>query len=137
MTNDYTRLTLDSIALCAMDKRFNSFYSENMHPFMNGMGEFLSECFPRANRTRLESFLKREPERRFHENIRTMRTVAEGVMAHRRKHPFDKKDLLNAMLYGKDPKTGEHLSDDNVMNNMITFLIAGESEHPILHSTRP
>ena len=36
-TDDYTRLTLDSIALCAMDKRFNSFYKDELHPFVNAM----------------------------------------------------------------------------------------------------
>ena len=29
------------------------------------------------------------------------------------------------MLYRKDPKTGEKMSDANITNNMITFLIAG------------
>jgi cytochrome P450/NADPH-cytochrome P450 reductase len=32
VSEDMTRLTLDSIALCAMDMRFNSFYKEEMHP---------------------------------------------------------------------------------------------------------
>ena len=27
-TDDFTRLTLDTLALCAMDYRFNSFYTE-------------------------------------------------------------------------------------------------------------
>lgn len=40
VTNDFTRLTLDSIALCAMGKRFNSFYSEEMHPFVGAMVRF-------------------------------------------------------------------------------------------------
>lgn len=31
VTDDFTRLTLDSIALCAMDTRFNSFYHEKLH----------------------------------------------------------------------------------------------------------
>jgi len=32
---------------------------------------------------------------------------------------------LNAMLNGVDPKTGEKMTEDSVIDNMITFLIAG------------
>ena len=55
-----------------------------------------------------------------------MRSVAQHVIDDRRAHPVDKKDLVNAFLYGKDPKTGKSLPDENIMNNMITFLIAGK-----------
>lgn len=37
VTDDFTRLTLDAIALCAMDFRFNSFYKESMHPFIDAL----------------------------------------------------------------------------------------------------
>ena len=125
VTDDYTRLTLDSIALCAMDKRFNSFYSDKLHPFVDAMVDFLLESGRRPRRTRLESLLYPSYDRQYQQDIALMRKVAEQVIAHRRANPSDKKDLLNAMLFGKDPKTGERLSDDNIMNNMITFLIAG------------
>jgi cytochrome P450/NADPH-cytochrome P450 reductase len=32
---------------------------------------------------------------------------------------------MNAMVNGKDPKTGEPLTEDSIVDNMITFLIAG------------
>ena len=124
-TDDYTRLTLDSIALCAMDKRFNSFYSEKMNPFVDAMVGFLVESGRRARRTRIEALFSRSAQLQYEKDISTMRRVAEEVIAHRRANPSDKKDLLNALLFGKDPKTGQRLEDDNIMNNMITFLIAG------------
>ena len=31
------RLALDTISLCAFDYRFNNFYREDMHPFVNAM----------------------------------------------------------------------------------------------------
>ena len=125
VTNDFTRLTLDSIALCAMDKRFNSFYHEEMHPFVDAMSEFLAESGARSKKTHLQMMLNRGATQRYEANIALMKTVAQEVVDRRRKTPSDKKDLLNAMLFGKDPKTGERLSDETVMNNMITFLIAG------------
>lgn len=54
-----------------------------------------------------------------------MRDVADHVIQDRRAHPSDKKDLVAAFIHGKDPKTGKSLSDENIANNMITFLIAG------------
>lgn len=126
VTDDFTRLTLDSIALAAMDKRFNSFYHEEMHPFVDAMTEFLIESGLRPRRTRLEMLLNRAPTIQYEKNIETMRSVAQEVLDRRRRNPSDKKDLLNAMLLGKDPKTGERLTDESIMDNMITFLIAGK-----------
>ena len=54
-----------------------------------------------------------------------MKSVAASVIKERRTHPSTKKDLLNAMILGEDPKTGKTLPDNNIINNMITFLIAG------------
>jgi cytochrome P450/NADPH-cytochrome P450 reductase len=124
-TDDYTRLTLDSIALCAMDKRFNSFYKEELHPFVNAMVGFLVESGNRTRRTRIEAFLHPQFQRQYDQDIALMRTVAAEVVAHRRANPTDKKDLLNAILFGKDPQTSERLTDESIMNNLITFLIAG------------
>lgn len=62
----------------------------------------------------------------FQDNIDEMVAVSKELMDARRKNPSDKKDLLNAMMKGKDPKTGEGLDDDTIIKNMITFLIAGK-----------
>ena len=64
-----------------------------------------------------------------------MKSVALQVINERRSHPTDKKDLVNAMLYGKDPKSGKTLPDDNIVNNMITFLIAGMAHSGCLQET--
>lgn len=125
VTDDFTRLTLDSIALASMDKRFNSFYREDMHPFVDAMTEFLVESGARNRKTRLEMLLNRAPQIQYEKNIALMRSVAQEVIDRRRKTPSDKKDLLNALLLGKDPKTGERMTDESIMDNMITFLIAG------------
>lgn len=125
VTDDYTRLTLDSIALCAMDKRFNSFYHEEMHPFVNAMVGFLLESGLRPRRTKLEQLWSSKANRRYQEDIDLLKKTAQEVVDRRRANPSPKKDLLNAMLFGKDPRTGEKLTDESIMNNMITFLIAG------------
>lgn len=125
VSSDFTRLTLDSIALCAMDKRFNSFYSENMHPFVDAMVDFLVESGARETRTKLESILRPGKNRRYQRDINLMRTLSQDMVDQRRAHPSPKKDLLNAMILGADPTTGEKMTDKNIIDNMITFLIAG------------
>lgn len=51
-------------------------------------------------------------------------TSGHVVVAKRRAHPTEKKDLLTLMLQGKDPKTGQGLSDENIMYNVSTSLYA-------------
>ena len=42
VVHDMTSLTLDTIALCGFDYRFNSFYRETNHPFVDAIGGALS-----------------------------------------------------------------------------------------------
>lgn len=36
-----------------------------------------------------------------------------------------RKDVLAALVFGRDPKTGGQLSDEHIIHNMLTFLSAG------------
>ncbi|EFE36292.1 cytochrome P450 oxidoreductase OrdA-like, putative [Trichophyton benhamiae CBS 112371] len=125
VTDDFTRLTLDSIALCAMGTRFNSFYHEDMHPFVHAMVGFLAESGARASRPAVVQYFMHSAQQQYDADIELMKKVAGDLVADRKANPNDKKDLLNAMLKGKDARTGEHMTEDSIMNNMITFLIAG------------
>lgn len=122
---DFTRLALDTIALCSMDYRFNSFYREEMHPFIGAMGGFLAESGLRATRLAVQTIFMRAANRKFGADIALMTNISEEVVQRKRLHPTNKKDLLNAMLTGIDPVTGEGMSDESIVRNMITFLIAG------------
>jgi cytochrome P450 / NADPH-cytochrome P450 reductase len=125
VTDDFTRLALDTIALCSMDFRFNSYYSEKMHPFIAAMGDFLIECGKRNRRPPFASFFYRNAEQKFADDIELMRRTSDELLKHRRENPSNRKDLLTAMLNGVDPKTGGKLSDSSITDNLITFLIAG------------
>jgi cytochrome P450 / NADPH-cytochrome P450 reductase len=54
-----------------------------------------------------------------------MGEVCKDLVQLRRQNPTEKRDLLNAMINGKDPKTGEKMPDGLIGANMRTFLIAG------------
>ncbi|PNH46283.1 hypothetical protein VD0003_g9045 [Verticillium dahliae] len=125
VTDDFTRLTLDTLALCSMGFRFNSFYSPVLHPFIESMGDFLVECGHRANRLPLPSLFYRARDQKFDADISVLRTTAKEVLESRKAGKSDRRDLLTAMLEGVDPKTGKKMSDESIMDNLITFLIAG------------
>ncbi|KAK7193653.1 hypothetical protein DPSP01_000204 [Paraphaeosphaeria sporulosa] len=125
VTDDFTRLTLDTIALCAMDYRFNSYYSEHMHPFIQAMADFLKVSGDRARRDPITQMFYRSETAQYWENVQLLRKVSQEVIDKRKQNPTQKKDLLNGMLNGVDPKTGEKMNEESIIDNMITFLIAG------------
>lgn len=125
VTDDFTRLTLDTIALCAMDYRFNSYYSEAVHPFVQAMADFLKVSGDRARRGPMVQMFYRQESQKYWEDIELLRKTSQEVINARKENPTEKKDLLNAMLNGVDPKTGEKMTEESVIDNMITFLIAG------------
>jgi cytochrome P450/NADPH-cytochrome P450 reductase len=127
VTEDMTRMTLDTIALCAFDYRFNSFYQREMHPFIGAMVDALAEAGARTRRPGLASKMLLRTRRAYEDDLELMREVADALIAERKRDPdaAQKKDLLGLMLQGRDPVTGEGLSDENIRFQLVTFLIAG------------
>jgi cytochrome P450/NADPH-cytochrome P450 reductase len=127
VTDDFTRLTLDTIALCAMDFRFNSFYQDEMHPFVQAMVGVLSQGAARMTTPKLIQKLQVRKNEQVKVDARYQRDTAENLVKRRRDNPSSKADLLNAMVNGRDPKTGRGMRDELIAANMTTFLIAGRS----------
>ena len=122
-TSDFTRLTLDSIAICAMDIRFNSFYRNENHPFVKAMAAGLLESGRRAFRPAIvNDYIYRSATKTFFENCDIMRATARQAIKERQNHPSQKNDLLNAMLLGKDPKTGQGMSEVSILTNTVFVL---------------
>lgn len=110
VVDDFTRLTLDTIALCAMDFRFNSYYYQKMHPFIDAMADFLKVSGDRSRRDGITQMFYRAETQKYWEDIELLRKTSLDVINARRANPSDKKDLLNGMLNGVDPKTGEKMT---------------------------
>ena len=125
--DDFTRVSLDTIALCAMNMRFDSFYSDALHPFVGAITYFLGESGRRATRPAFVSnYIYRAATRQYWESIQEMKDIAQQAIDERRRNPVAKRDLMNAMLYEKDPKSGKQMTDLSVIQNAITFLGAGK-----------
>ncbi|MDV2685717.1 bifunctional cytochrome P450/NADPH--P450 reductase [Alkalihalophilus lindianensis] len=123
---DMTRLTLDTIGLCGFNYRFNSFYTEKNHPFIESMVSALDEAMNQLHRLEIQDKLSIRKKNTFKKDIDTMYELVDKLIADRkRSDEIDKGDLLSRMLEGVDPQTGEGLDDENIRYQMITFLIAG------------
>jgi cytochrome P450/NADPH-cytochrome P450 reductase len=142
VSDDFTRLAFDTISLCAMGYRLNSFYTPDVPEFVQAMGDFLSECYFRPRR--LFNAFRTGSNAKFEADADKMMELCAqsgchsfsplracthdlgSVIAARKSSGINRGDLLDRMLHGRDPKTGEGLSDENIMYQLITFLIAGK-----------
>src|SRR4051794_27748508 len=124
---DMTRLTLDTIALCGFGYRFNSFYRDTPHRFVEAMMRTLTESQTRARQLKVQTRLRIRAQRQLDEDQAFMNDLVDGLIAQRRAQgdAGDTTDLLGRMLTGVDKQSGEGLTDVNIRAQCITFLIAG------------
>ena len=115
---DMTRLTLDTIALCGFGYRFNSFYRDTPHPFVDAMMRVLAESQARARQLPIQTRLRVRAQRQLEEDQAFMNDLVDGLIAERRAvlevrgDAADNTDLLGRMLTGVDKQTGEKLPDE-------------------------
>ncbi|MGW4794381.1 bifunctional cytochrome P450/NADPH--P450 reductase [Nonomuraea sp. NPDC004297] len=126
VADDMTRLTLDTISLTGFGYRFNSFESPELHPFLVAMGGALTEAMHRNQQLPFVTRLKKKNEESYRRDIATMQALVDEVVKQRRSEGgTGPKDLLGLMLEASDPRSGARLSDENIRNQVLTFLIAG------------
>ncbi len=127
VVHDMTALTLDTIGLCGFDYRFNSFYREDYHPFVESLVRSL-ETIMLTRGLPFEGLWLRNRNRDLADDVAFMNKMVDEIVAERRKNAeaaADKKDMLGAMMTGVDRATGEQLDDVNIRYQINTFLIAG------------
>lgn len=125
VADDMTRFTLDSIAVAGFGHRFNSFEKEELDSFLEALGRALGESLNMITRLPIQQRFAKKAMRQYEADIAEMNALVDGIIAERRLHPNDGKDLLNLMLSAVDPETGEGLDDINIRYQVLTFLIAG------------
>jgi cytochrome P450/NADPH-cytochrome P450 reductase len=99
-----------------MDFRFNSYYSEKLHPFIEAMADFLKTSGDRVRRDPISQLFFRTETAQYWEKIELLRATSKGVIDKRKQNPTEKKDLINAMLNGVDPKTGEKMTEESIVS---------------------
>jgi cytochrome P450/NADPH-cytochrome P450 reductase len=118
VSDAFTRLTLDTIALCSFDYRFNSFYQSDMHPFVTKALDALLESGRRAGRTELETRVRKWSQDKYDDDIAYCWKLCDELVADRKANPTDVNDLLNIMLKARDPETGEGMRDELIRYEM-------------------
>jgi len=81
---DMTRLTLDTIALCGFGYRFNSFYRETPHPFVEAMVRVLSESQNRMRQMPIQTRLRVKAERQLEDDNAFMNDLVDRIIAERK-----------------------------------------------------
>jgi cytochrome P450/NADPH-cytochrome P450 reductase len=127
VVHDMTALTLDTIGLCGFDYRFNSFYREDYHPFVESLVRSL-ETIMMTRGIPLEGLWLQKRRKTLGEDVAFMNKMVDEIVAERRQNTGadeTKKDMLGAMMTGVDRATGTQLDDVNIRYQINTFLIAG------------
>ena len=125
IVHDMTAVALDTIGICGFNYRFNSFYRQDYHPFINALTNTLETCMMQRGLPFEATLLKKRLDQ-MEQDVGYMNKLVDDIIAERRKGgDRAENDLLNYMLDGVDKTTGESLSDENIRYQINTFLIAG------------
>ncbi|ORE06120.1 cytochrome P450 [Rhizopus microsporus var. microsporus] len=124
-----TNLTFETIGRIGFGYEFNLLEGRDQKPneFIEAMGYCLRQALQRVQQAEFVKSLPIEANRRFDRSVRLMHEVVENVIRERKSSPDatnKEKDLLGFMLNARD----EHnlgLSDENIRDQVVTFLIAG------------
>ena len=86
----------------------------------------------RPNRSRLRNWWKQS---QLDKDTKTMRTYTADILKAQKDNPRpERRDMLYALMNGKDPETGEGLSETQIIDEIVTMPI-GASIAPSLIST--
>lgn len=130
VTNDLDRMGLISVTQCFFHQRIHALEGPEP-PMIKAMDGATLEAMKRPTRPGFINTLFFQ--RRFERDTKTMRKYAAAVVAKRKAEPTDRKDMLFALLEGKDPQTGESLNYERVIDEIVTIYI-GASTAPNLVS---
>jgi cytochrome P450/NADPH-cytochrome P450 reductase len=91
------------------------------------MVSFLIESESRSKRPGFANdYIFRKKTQKYWEDANKMREIGREVVHRRRNIIYRKKDLIDAMIHEADPKTGQKMTEESIIDNIATFLIAGE-----------
>ncbi|KAK4512250.1 uncharacterized protein ATC70_002946 [Mucor velutinosus] len=123
-----TNLTFETIGRIGFGYTFNLMdRSKPSHVFIDAMSYALSNSLNRFARPTFMKQLPLESNRTWERGNNLMKSIVDDVIRERKNSPDAKnmeKDLLGFMLNARD-EHGEGLTDENIRDQVVTFLIAG------------
>jgi cytochrome P450 len=121
---DMTRATLQAL----QDTVLGASLSEEDRSFIEQAGaKFLASSIWKValSSLRLPPWIPHPGARSMVRDGQTMRDVAARVLAKARESGAQGNDLLHRLVTARDPATGEAMPDDLIVDNVVTFLVAG------------
>ncbi|PWY80427.1 cytochrome P450 [Aspergillus sclerotioniger CBS 115572] len=120
VTNDLDRLNHAANMLCFFDQRLHCL--EGPEPsLIKAMEAATTEAVRRSSRLKIINWLLYQ--RKFDAYNKTLRDYSAGCIEHRRANPSAKKDMLYAIMEGKDPQTGLGLNEEQMIDEIINVFI--------------
>lgn len=130
LVEELNRLNLEATTLTLFGKKLGCIAASTEHPMIGAMESSTSEAMKRPTRPGLLNKLVFGGK--FKSAIRVMRKdYAADLVAYRKQHPTERKDVLAAMLEGTDPETGKKLTESQVIDEIVSMPI-GSSTAPCL-----
>ncbi|KAK0610715.1 cytochrome P450-like protein [Bombardia bombarda] len=125
--DDLNSLNLEATTLTFFGKKLNCLTGP-VHPMIQAMEDSTSEAMKRP--TRVPKFLNSLVYgTKFKSATAAMRAWATDLVKYRNENPTDRRDLLWAMMNVKDPESGKALTDEQVIDEIVTMPI-GSSTAP-------
>ncbi|KAI8377698.1 cytochrome P450, partial [Radiomyces spectabilis] len=124
-----TNLTFETIGRVGFGYDFHLLDKRDapVHPFIEAMGYCLQRVVTRVQQAQFMKHLPTEANRRFDRSVELMHETVDRVIQERKASPEAhdiNKDLLGFMLNARD-ENDLGLSDENIRDQVVTFLIAG------------
>ncbi|KAI9018068.1 cytochrome P450 [Phycomyces nitens] len=124
-----TNLTFETIGKIGFGYEFGLLDKREAppHPFIEAMGYCLKQSIARFSQAQFIKTLPLEMNRRFDREVDLMHSTVDKVIQERKQSEDAtniEKDLLGFMLNARD-EHHQGLSDENIRDQVVTFLIAG------------
>ena len=124
VTADMTRLTLDTIALCGFSYRFNSFYRDTQHPFIEAMMGALHETQARQRLLPVAIKMRRGAQPKLLADSKLMDDTVAEILVERKAGGDPGHGPVGAHAR-RHRQAGNALPDHNIVAQCVTFLVAG------------
>ncbi|KAF6233415.1 hypothetical protein HO173_008347 [Letharia columbiana] len=118
------RPDLETTTLCFYGRKLNGLTGPEP-PMINAMNGATSEAIKRPTRPRLVNWLFYQSK--FEKDTKAMRQYAAECLDYRKPNPADRKDMLYSMMNDKDPETGQALSEQEIIDEIVTTPIGSKS----------
>ncbi|KAK7736161.1 hypothetical protein SLS53_007189 [Cytospora paraplurivora] len=130
LIDELNLLNLEATTLTLFGKKLDCITAREPHPMIQAMEDATSEAMKRPTRPGLVNWLFYS-----HKLRRATRVMREGyaadLVSHRRRNPTGRRDLLWALMEGKDWLTGIWLTESRVLDEIVSMPI-GSSTAPCL-----